>query len=112
MLSTCCHLSLPSIIATALIVVTSVILSIIGKKYFVSLVAVGKKTILVAESSTSSSTRKKSAICPFSSGSDFIVETADNLPLTPLEVYQNWSRGYNDDPLKRDPIILKPLAAR
>jgi hypothetical protein len=42
-------------------------------------------------------------ICPFSQGTDFIVETAENLPLTPLEMYEDWVMEYQktgiDDPL-------------
>ncbi len=60
-----------------------------------------------SKSSSSTSTRAKSAICPFSAGSDFLVE-AENLPLTPLEVYEDWSNEYT----KNDETVLKPLAAR
>ena len=50
-------------------------------------------------------------ICPFSQGTDFIVETAENLPLTTLEMYEDWVIEYqNNDASKRN--LLKPLAAR
>ena len=65
-----------------------------------------------SKSSSSKSTRTKSVICPFSAGSDFLVESAENLPLTPLEVYEDWSNEYNIDPTKNDEAVLKPLAAR
>ena len=111
--------------AITFVITISVILYIVGKKYFVSssaAAATRKKAVSVTTQSsattptiTSTGTRPKSAICPFSAGSDFVVETADHLPLTPLEVYEDWSNDYNDsDPSKNDQstLVLKPLAAR
>jgi hypothetical protein len=40
------------------------------------------------------------------------VETAENLPLTPLEVYEDWSKDYTNESTKNDRTVLKPLAAR
>jgi hypothetical protein len=58
-------------------------------------------------------------ICPFSQGSDFMVETADHLPLTPLETYEDWVLDYqhqkanaHDDDDSTTGCTLMPLAAR
>jgi dimethylamine monooxygenase subunit A len=57
-------------------------------------------------------------ICPFSQGSDFMIESADSLPLTPLEAYEDWVIDYLDTTKENvstttpNNHILKPLAAR
>ena len=108
-------------VAISIVVVISVLLSIVGKRYFASssssgttkTVSTTTKSSSTPSSNSASSIRTKSAICPFSAGTDFLVETADNLPLTPLEVYEDWSNDYNNpDPSKVDHTVLKPLAAR
>ena len=108
-------------VAISIVVVISVLLSIVGKRYFASssssgttkTVSTTTKSSSTPSSNSASSIRTKSAICPFSAGTDFLVETADNLPLTPLEVYEDWSNDYsNPDPSKVDHTVLKPLAAR
>jgi hypothetical protein len=110
------QLSVLSTVAIALAVSISVQLSIFGTKFFVpsssSSSAVGKKGVTIANTSSATSTRSRSAICPFSAGSDFVVETAENLPLTPLEVYEDWSKDYTNESTKNDRTVLKPLAAR
>ena len=75
------------------------------------------KSCPVADTTTSATTVKANkkerpvVICPFSQDTDFIVETAENLPLTPLEAYEDWVMDYlqtdNDTDLQK-----KPLAAR
>jgi dimethylamine monooxygenase subunit A len=51
-------------------------------------------------------TIRKGTICPFSQGSDFIVETAEHLPLSPLESCEDWRpRDATNNP-------SKPMAAR
>jgi hypothetical protein len=45
-------------------------------------------------------------ICPFSSGSNFFVETAEHLPPTPLDLYESWMDVDSPD------FGKKPLAAR
>lgn len=55
---------------------------------------------------TGSSQKKKlGPVCPFSAESDFLVETAEDLPPTPLDLFESWI-----DPKNKD--FGKPLAAR
>jgi Protein of unknown function (DUF3445) len=72
---------------------------------------------------TKTSLQKKEravVICPFSQGSDFMVESAEHLPLTPLEMYEDWVTDYlynnnnnpNDCTSGGTDIKTKPLAAR
>ena len=67
-------------------------------------------------------------ICPFSQGTDFTIELAEQLPLSPLEQYEGWVDEYEklppsqistQTPTLTPPInsvvtspVLKPLAAR
>ena len=74
-------------------------------------------------SATAATTKKKErpiVICPFSQGTDFIVETADHLPLTPLEMFDDWvlehqmaaADNNNTTTASTNQQDLKPLAAR
>jgi hypothetical protein len=109
------------------ITVSGLLLSVIGYHLYrrQSIMQKSRKVCPAATTaSTGSITAKKGnfmkkerpvVICPFSQGTDFIVETAENLPLTPLEMYEDWVMEYqrtdiDDDANKRN--ALKPLAAR
>ena len=51
-------------------------------------------------SSTNKSKSRRGAACPFTAETNFIVETAPDMPSTPLDLYQDWDAS------------KKPLAAR
>lgn len=62
-----------------------------------------KKSYSVEKSSLT--TKRRAPICPFSRETNFVVETAEHLPPTPLDLYDSW--------LNVDSIDFgKPLAAR
>jgi hypothetical protein len=56
-------------------------------------------------STTSSKRKKRGPVCLFSAETDFLVETAEDLPPTPLDLFESWI-----NPKDRD--CGKPLAAR
>ena len=49
--------------------------------------------------------KKRGAVCPFSAETNFIVETAPNLPDTPLDTFEDWIDANSAD-------FGKPLGAR
>jgi hypothetical protein len=48
--------------------------------------------------------KERKAICPFSKDSNFIVETAEHLKATPLDLFEDW--------VTNNATVNKPLAAR
>jgi dimethylamine monooxygenase subunit A len=103
------------VITTILIVIVVVVTSYYWKRYCVKYSTTKtKKVDEERPKSSSKASSRKGVVCPFSAGSDFIIETAEHLPLTPLEVYEDWSEDYikqlnGDDSVSN---VLKPLAAR
>jgi hypothetical protein len=60
-----------------------------------------------AKTTTTTTTKKKTrgAVCPFSAESNFLVETADHMPPSPLDLARSWIDQTHPD-------FGKPLAAR
>jgi hypothetical protein len=52
--------------------------------------------------------KERTMVCPFSKGSNFLVETAEHLPPTPLDLFQDWATP-GDGP--RMPLAARWLAA-
>jgi hypothetical protein len=66
-----------------------------------------KKTPPADAAATTAKTTKKrrGAVCPFSAESNFLVETAEHLPPSPLDLHRSWID-------EKHPDFGKPLAAR
>ena len=103
-----------SIVAGGAVVLLLLLSAMIGYYSFTTKQQQYKTCPAATTTSATTKANKKErpvVICPFSQDTDFIVETAENLPLTPLEAYEDWVMDYlqtdNDTDLQK-----KPLAAR
>ena len=101
-----------------------------------------RKTVTPSNTSTAATTTttttikntkvRKGVVCPFSQGTDFTIELAEHLPLSPLEQFEDWVEEYDQIPplsatqpplqleaaalqvgaTANSNVPLKPLAAR
>ena len=81
------------------------------------------KTVPKTNTTTKNTKVRKGVVCPFSLGTDFTIELAEHLPLSPLEKFEDWVEDYDITPqslIQPSPVAvtqtakntLKPLAAR
>ena len=64
-----------------------------------------------SSTTTTKNKKRRGAVCPFTAETSFIVETATDLPDTPLDLFEDWDRVQNDDD-DDSSSDYKPMAAR
>lgn len=90
------------------------VLLILAASHLVTKLFIVKQKAVVVKSRENVTTKttttkvRKGVICPFSQGTDFAIELAEQLPLSPLEQYEDWVEEYNETTPQAQVSALNP----